>query len=248
MIAFRLSTARLLPLLSAACLLSAANAEAAPSVAYPQPNPSADEQFMLECINVARANPTAEGQMLAGLNDATIQMYYSHYGVSAAALLSDFASYAAKPPLAMNTQLMASARGHSQDMATRGFQQHNSSDGTTFSQRISNQGYNWSGAGENIYAYSEGAFFGHVGFNADWGVPTLDHRHNIMNSEPGSPLFREVGISCVPSSKPGFGPMVITQDFARPMDSTVAYVVGVVYNDANGNGLTTRARVSPTSA
>ena len=50
--------------------------------------------------------------MLAGIQDPEILRYYSHYGVNAAQLRSDFASYAAKPPLAFNAKLMASARAH----------------------------------------------------------------------------------------------------------------------------------------
>ena len=231
----RFSAAYLLPILSAS-LLAAASAQTTPSTAYPQPNPSADEQFMLERINIARANPPAEGQMLAAVTDATILQYYSYYSVSTAALISDFASYPVQPPLAMNPLLCASALRESTDMAVHGFQSHTGSDGSTFTARISDTGYQWSGAGENIYAYSESAFFGHVAFNADWGVPSLDHRANIMNDESSIPLYREVGVSCVATSVKGYGPMVVTQDFGQPSDSAVAYVLGVVYNDSNANG------------
>ncbi len=232
----RLAATSFLPVL-ALCLAASAQAQ----TAYPQPDPSADEQFMLERINIARANPAIEGAMLAAQNsDPTIKTYYSYYNVSLTELTTDFATYPVQPPLAMNPRLMASARVESLDMATNGFQSHTGSDGSTFSQRITNQGYNWAGAGENIYAYSTTAFFGHVGFNADWGVPTYDHRANIMNNEASYPLYREVGVSCVPTTVKGFGPMVITQDFGKPADSTVAYVLGVVYNDANGNGAYTQ--------
>ena len=103
-----LSAAGLLPILSA-CFLATATAQSTPSAAYPQPNPSADEQFMLERINIARANPPAEGRMLAAITDATILQYYSYYDVSTAKLISDFAGYSAQPPLAMNAELCASA-------------------------------------------------------------------------------------------------------------------------------------------
>ena len=229
------SAASLLPLLSAG-LLASAHAQTAPTTAYTQPNPSADEQFMLERINIARANPPVEGKMLADITDATILQYYTYYSVSTASLLSDFAGYSAQPPLAMNPLLEASALRESTDMATHGFQSHTGTDGSTFTSRISDTGYQWGGAGENIYAYSEDAYFGHVAFNADWGVPSLDHRANIMNYDPTYPLYREVGVSCVPTTVKGYGPMVITQDFGKPADATVAYVLGVVYNDSNANG------------
>ena len=231
----RSSALGLLPVLSACCLATA-SAQTSPTTAYTQPDPSADEQYMLERINIARANPAAEGIMLAGLTNATILQYYNYFSVSTATLISQFATYAAQPPLAMNPLLMQSALRESTDMAVHGFQSHTGSDGSTFTTRISDTGYQWAGAGENIYAYSEDAFFGHVAFNADWGVPSLDHRANIMNFESNYPLYREVGVSCVGTTVKGYGPMVITQDFGKPADPTVAYVLGVVYSDTNGNG------------
>lgn len=222
---------------AAGLLLSVAVcAQAAPTALYPQPQPSNAEQFMLERINLARANPAAEGQMLAGAQDSEILRYYSHYGVDTGKLVSDFARIAARPPLAFNAKLMASSRQHSLDQAQAGFQGHDGSDGSHFDQRITGQGYAWGALGENVFAYSENAFFGHVGLNADWGVPALDHRANIMNTDPNFPCFKEVGISCVSTSVPSFGPMVITQDFGTPSDSSVSYLVGVIYNDLNGNG------------
>ncbi len=218
------------------CVAFGAHATAAPTTAYPQPQPSSQEQYLLELINAARANPAAEGQMLANATDPEILRYYQYYHVSTSQLVSDFNGYAAKPPLAFNSQLNASSRGQSLYMAAAGVQSHNSADGTTFDQRITAQGYQWSGIGENIYAYAENPFFGHVGLLADWGVPSLDHRANVMNDDPQYPTFREIGISCVPSSIKDFGPLVITEDFGTPRDSTVAYLTGVVYQDSNKSG------------
>lgn len=203
---------------------------------YPQPQPSNEEQYLLERINAARANPTAEGNMLASVTDSEILRYYSYYGVDTGALRSDFAGYSAKPPLAFNPDLMTSAREQSLDQAANGFQGHNSSDGTTFDVRISNTGYSWHALGENVFAYVENPFFGHVGLNADWGVPSLDHRANIMNLDPSFPTFKEIGISYVSTSLPNFGPYVLTEDFGTPSDPSVAYLVGVVYDDSNNNG------------
>ena len=109
-------------------------------------------------------------------------------------------------------------------------------DGSHFDQRIVAQGYSWRALGENVFAYVETPLFGHVGLNADWGVPELDHRANIMNTDPNFPVYKEIGISCVSTNLPNFGPMVITQDFGTPGDANASFLVGVVYNDANGNG------------
>jgi uncharacterized protein YkwD len=224
----------LLPLL-ALCAASAGLAAPAASF-YPQSNPSNEEQYILQLINAARANPAAEGQMLAGITDSEISRYYTYYNVNRQQLISDFNGYAVKPPLAFNPNLNDSAREQSVDQATHGFQGHNSSDGTPFYTRISNAGYQWSALGENVFAYVEDPYFGHVGLNADWGVPTLDHRANIMNFAAGIPTYKQIGISYVSTSVPSFGPYVMTEDFGTPADDSESFLVGVVYNDANGNG------------
>ena len=208
----------------------------APNVAYPQPDPSGDEQYMLELINIARANPVAEGVRLAGITDPNILQYYKYYSLNTVVMAAQFATYQAKQPLAFSAQLATSAHQQSVDQATNGFQGHNSTDGTTFDARITNTGYKWSMVGENVYAYAKDAYFCHVGFNADWGVPSLDHRANIMNTNSSYPDFREVGISCVPTANSKVGPMIVTQDFGTPQSGGTAYLLGVVYSDNDGNG------------
>jgi uncharacterized protein YkwD len=53
-------------------------------------------------------------------------------------------------PLTWNSKLATAARKHSQDMAAKDYFSHTSLDGTNFATRISNEGYRWSGAAENI--------------------------------------------------------------------------------------------------
>ena len=225
-----------LPLVLALCALGRLNVAAAPTAAYPQAQPSSQEQYLLELINAARANPPAEGQLLANVTDSEILRYYQYYKVNVGDMVSQFNGYAARPPLALNPDLMASSRQQSLYQAASGVQTHTSADGTTFDKRIGATGYQWSAVGENVYAYAENPFFGHVGLMADWGVPDLDHRENLLNTDASYPIYREIGISAVPSSITNFGPLVITEDFGTPADSGVAYLVGVVYNDANNNG------------
>ncbi len=228
-------TRRILPVL-ALSMLGSFNVRAVPTAAYPQPQPSNQEQYLLELINVARANPAAEGQMLANITDPEILRYYQHYSVNTGAMASQFAGYSARPPLAFNANLMASSLAQSQYQASSGVQTHTSADGTTFDKRISAAGYDWSAVGENVYAYAENPFFGHVGLMADWGVPDLDHRMNLLNTDSSYPVYREIGISAVASGIANFGPLVITEDFGTPASSGTAYLVGVVYGDSNNNG------------
>ena len=217
-------------------LAAAGHLSAAPTAAFPQPQPSSREQYLLELINAARLNPAGEGQMLASITDSEILRYYAYYKVDVGQMSTAFNGYAAKPPLAFNAALMASAAEQSAYQANAGVQTHNSADGTTFDKRITAAGYQWSGLGENVYAYAENPFFGHVGLIADWGVPDLDHRANILNLDANVPTFREIGISCADTTIKDFGPLVITEDFGTPQDATVAYVTGVIYQDTNGNG------------
>ena len=212
------------------------SAQETPTTPWPQPDPSGSEQVFLELINRARADPPAEGVRLAAVTDPGILANYRFFQVSTATVLRDFSGYTPRPPLAMNALLMASARAHSLDMAAHGVQRHDGTDGSTFDGRITAADYRWSAVGENIYGWVKDPFFGHVGFNVDWGVPALDHRVNVMGLLADAPDFKEVGVAYVPTPLPDFGPHVVTEDFAAPEDATVAYVLGVVYNDSNSNG------------
>jgi uncharacterized protein YkwD len=211
-------------------------AAAAETTAYSHGDPTAEEQYMLELVNRARANPTAEGLRLRYTTDADVLAAYSYFDVDLAAMAAAFAGYPVRPPLAFNANLIAAARAHSQDMASNNFQGHTGSTGSTMQTRIDAAGYTgWNALAENVYAYAKGVFYGHAGFNADWGVPSLGHRQNIMNFSTTGPVYTEIGIGIVPetSSATGVGPLVVTEDFGRRNGEY--FVVGVVYADADGD-------------
>jgi len=87
-------------------------------------------------------------------------------------------------PLTWNNVLAAAALGHSQDMNATGNFSHNSSDGTSFSARITAAGYtNWRALGENIaYGYTtEQAVFN------GW-LQSEGHCKNMMSAS-----FKEMG-------------------------------------------------------
>ncbi len=242
------SFARLLcPALAALSVsLTAGTLTAAPGSYYDSGDPTATEQYLLERINLARANPAAEGEMLANAAnvDPNIAANYSHYGLNGGTLRSQFAGYRTRPPLAMNKILLGTARAHSVDQANSGQQSHTGSDGRAFDQRIIQAGYQWSLLAENVYAYTLTPFYGHVGLNADWGVSDFGHRKNIMSSNDDERYntTREVGIGVVNAVAKkdaqglSFGPLVVTEDFGAPSDRTKAFLVGVIYDDRNGNG------------
>ncbi len=201
-------------------------------------DPTDEEQLYLELINRARANPAAQGAALATTTDPGVRSVYVYYNVDLNALTNQFNAIAPAPPLSFNAQLIASARLHSGDMFTNQFQGHDNSwdNGSPFD-RITGAGYTFSTAGENVFAYAEDVFFGHAGFEVDWGYgpggmqSPAGHRSNIHN-----PSFREIGIGVVDGVSGAVGPQLVTQDFGS-RNGLTPFITGVAYYDLNGNGV-----------
>lgn len=78
--------------------------------------------------------------------------------------------------LTWNDRLYTAARGHSTDMATNNFFDHMGSDGRSFSQRITDSGYAWRAAAENIGAGQLSAQ--HI---VDSWMNSPGHRENMLN-------------------------------------------------------------------
>jgi uncharacterized protein YkwD len=197
----------------------AAVAAATPSV------PTAYEQYMLELINRARANPAAEAARYGiDLNE----------GLSAGTI-----STAAKQPLAFNPYLITSAQLHSQWMLNTDTFAHSGSGGTNPGDRMANAGYSFTGSwtwGENIawrgttgtpdvYSYaglSEEDLF------VDENYPGRGHRVNLME-----PDFREIGVGIRTGSfiqdGTAYNSVMTTQDFAAT--GTNSFLTGVIFDD-----------------
>jgi hypothetical protein len=202
-------------------------------------NPTAQEQLYVEYINRARANPVAEATRLSTTTDPDVLRAYSAFQVNLVLMTTQFALIPAAPPLAMNPKLMTSARAHTKDMYDHQFQEHNGTDGSTPASRISGAGYAYSTAGENIFSYAYSTFYGHAGFEVDWGGdPVLQggmqtppgHRNNIHLA-----AYREIGVGVIDGQNGSVGPELVTQDFGVQQSST-PFVTGVVYSDKNNNG------------
>src|SRR6266404_7855890 len=204
--------------------------------------PTNEEQYYLELINRARANPTAEGIRLATTTDPNVLAAYSAFGVNLVLMQSQFALIPPAPPLSMNGTLLTAARAHSQNMLQNNYQGHSGPDGslTTRLQNYTSNANGWS-IGENVYAYSKSVWYGHAGFEVDWGGSVAPggmqlppgHRENIHST-----TFREVGIGVVLGSNGGsggVGPQLVTQDFGAT-GGLLPFVTGVVYRDLNQNG------------
>ncbi len=176
---------------------------------YSHGNPSADEQFMLELLNRARANPPAEGTRLGQ---------------------TGFGGYALRPPVAFNADLNVSARAHNDDMAAHDYFSHTGSDGSTPGDRIQAAGYVAPSYGENI---ADGFPTAEATFDAlmiDHGIADLGHRRNFLEFDRTGNFFREIGIASVNGGD-------TTQDFGYRAGVTL--LCGVAYQDSDGNGFYT---------
>ncbi|MFN7121760.1 MAG: CAP domain-containing protein [Hydrogenophaga sp.] len=112
----------------------------------------------------------------------------------------------AATPLAWNDRLFSAAARHSRDMAVNNYFSHTSQDGRTFSRRITDEGYAWSFAGENIAAGQSTVADVVSGWLASPG-----HCANIMRAE-----FRDVAVSCVSQTGSNYG-RYWTMSLARPL-------------------------------
>jgi hypothetical protein len=82
-------------------------------------HPNGDEQQMLWLMNRARANPALEGARLAASSEPEVASAITYFGVNTAALQSEFAGYAAKPPAAFDRRLYSAALVHANDLIAR---------------------------------------------------------------------------------------------------------------------------------
>src|SRR5438046_3154393 len=96
----------------AAAILMSLSAAAWPQQYTGYGDPTAGEQYALELMNRARANPSAEGARLAANSP------YPLPGGDITEGLANPGNVGPRPPLAMNSILLGTARAHSQDMWT----------------------------------------------------------------------------------------------------------------------------------
>lgn len=112
----------------------------------------------------------------------------------------------AAPALAWNDRLFSAAARHSQDMAVNNYFSHTSLDGRTFSRRMTDEGYAWSSAGENIAAGQSTV----SGVMSGW-LASPGHCANIMRAQ-----YRDVAVSCVAQGGSSYG-RYWTMSLARPL-------------------------------
>jgi hypothetical protein len=187
-------------------LLSAATAGAGPSDL---------EQYLLELINRARANPVEEA-LLFGLSDL-------NEGITDP---EDRITGDPKQPLAFNPNLGDAAGGHSDWMLATGTFSHTGAGDSSPYQRAVDAGYVFvapAALGENIaWETADGA--GAVAdlhrlLFVDATVPGRGHRLNLLDED-----YREIGVGVA-----SLGETYVTEDFAY--SGTSVFLTGVVYDE-----------------
>ncbi len=206
------------------------SATVAPASGLTSVEPTADEQYMLQLINRARANPQAEGQRLLALaaNDPVLRGVLS--GWSSSAFLAEIDSFAASPPLAFDPRLTAAAVDHDAAMVATNSQVHSTPgslarpaspdqlapDGQPF---YPSNNSSWATA-ENIFAYSANLPDSHgtaldnyfeEAFLLDWGNPEFGHLKNTLapgpqEASPGVYPMSEIGIGIITDAAPTVPP------------------------------------------
>lgn len=206
--------------------------------------PSNFEQEALELINRARADPYGEiARLITGTSPLTganrdITAALNSFGVSVETLKAQLTGVAAVAPLAWNSNLSDAATYHSTMLIQADQQSHQVPGEASLGDRVKVFGYsNFTGVGENVFAYSTSALQSHAGFYIDWGESSTGiqdppgHRINILRAS-----YTEVGISAIAENNPAtqVGPFVVTQDFGSRLNYK-PQVLGVVYRDADND-------------
>ena len=188
--------------------------------------PTAQAQLMLELINRARLDPAAE---------AVRQGIALNSGIAANSI-----STAPKQALAFNFDLNDTAQKHSDDMNAHNYFAHNSLNGTDPGQRMTAEGFGFSGNwtwGENIAAAAPatntpaGLAAAITGNHDQLYASTHGHRQQIFDGG-----IREIGIGqSFGYVSAGFNTgSIVTQDFATT-SARANFLTGVVINDLDND-------------
>jgi uncharacterized protein YkwD len=192
-----------------------------PRVLLAAANPSNFDVYMVELINLARANPSAYASSLGiALNE----------GLPAGTI-----STAAKQPLAINRFVTDAAQKHSQWMVDTDKFSHTGAGGSNPQSRMITAGYVfkspsfWSenlgfkatSATPNVTTFTKNI---EEGLFVDLGYAGRGHRLNILNE-----TAVEIGIGIKTGIYKSLNAVMVTQDFAK--SGTATFLTGVAYRD-----------------
>jgi uncharacterized protein YkwD len=189
-------------------------------------NPTPTEQAHIEALNRARMNPPAEAARLnIDLNEG---------------LPANTIPPRPVQPLACSARLLEAARLHANDMLTNHYVAHSSPDGRTPGDRLDQVGYPYALQAENLAVYyamdplddAWAALQAHDDLFLDSTVAGRGHRLTILN-----PGLREVGagLAAGPFEHYPHG-VLLACDLAASAEELRPFVLGVVYDDIDGDG------------
>jgi hypothetical protein len=197
--------------------------------------PTNDEQYMLQLINRARANPPAEAARIVALAQSDPTLKAATAGLDLSSFVQQASSVSSLPPLAFNTRLIAAAMDHDAVILAQNDQVHAPSgflvtgagglvagDGQVYYPTGQSS---WS-TGENVFAFSGNVNPGvlknyvdyfHEGLMIDWGNADFGHLKNILAPGPGEAKaagtlpYSEIGIGLLigsPTTPPPANPEI----------------------------------------
>ncbi|MHB9008331.1 MAG: CAP domain-containing protein [Limisphaerales bacterium] len=193
-------------------------------------DPTPQEQLMLELVNRARANPTAEALRLElDLNE----------GLEPETISPD-----PKPPLALHFLLIESSRAHSEWMVAEDVFSHFGVENSDPGDRMEEHGYPFSGSwtwGENVAWRGTSREIDITAFTRelhDGLFRSPGHRGNLMNSG-----FDEVGIGLASGvfsleedgAITDWNAVLATQNFAASDGTPGPLLLGVVFRDLDSD-------------
>ena len=196
--------------------------------------PTAWEQYAVELINQARANPTAEAARYNGFRDRSNNVFD---GTLNEGLPANTISAAPKQPLAINPYLTDAARTHSQWMVANDTFSHTGASGSSGGARITSAGFGSNnGWGENLAInWSSTAFndtdtvFNHQrNLFTDQPIPDRGHRTNMMEASRNQ---IGVGIAEGQWNYPGYGNLNAFASTHNTATNGSIYLTGVAYAD-----------------
>lgn len=189
----------------------------------PQPA-SAIEQLLIYEINRARNNPAR----FASENSLAV----------------DLTSVAPQPPLAVNENLVGSARFHAEEMASFNYVGHQSAvTGDWPNKMARDNGYVlpsfYPVAANNIESFAAGtvlttAMSALIPLLVDAGEQSPGHRIHLLAMDPFFQTHREIGTGFAFNAVATYRNYLVIQTAVSPGASQ--FLTGVVYVDANGNG------------
>lgn len=149
--------------------------------------------------------PTTQAVIADCMSDIDLEMLAQINDARASARNCGDQPVPAASALAWHCSIDAAAQEHSDDMADNNFFSHTGSDGTSVGDRLTNIGYQWLRAGENIAAGQTSVSQVMAGL-----LDSPGHCLNIMNRN-----FTEMGAALAENSATDYG-LYWTQNFAQP--------------------------------